>query len=640
MLQSALLLGLFTLVSGQFPPTPEGVTTLQSKLHPGVRLSYKEPGLCETTPGVKSYAGYIHLPPNALNETHEHNEYPLNIFYWFFESRKDPENAPLAIWLNGGPGGSSLLGALAENGPCFVANDSKTTYLNPWSWNNEANLLFIDQPVQVGYSYDVLTNITYNLAADDEEEVAIMPADFTNGVPEQNNTFLIGTMASQNVKHTANSTQHAALATWHFAQTFFTEFPHLKPNDERISLFTESYGGHYGPGFMDFFLHQNEKIKKGEMSGNGAHYLHLSTLGIINGCIDAPDMMSSEIEMAFNNTYGIRAISQDQYDWAMNEFYRTGGALDDIKKCREMARKTDPQDHGDVTETNVFCSQAADRADNISDALYVRAGRGARFDITHEPKDPFPPPFMFGWLNQAETQRAFGVPVNHSWFSPAVGTAFENTGDIVKGGQLDQLKYVLEHGVNVALFHGDRDVACNWIGGERYSLNIPWAHQAEFTHAGYTPLVLGSPYTQSGGLVRQYGNLSFTRVYQSGHMVPSYQPEVAYSIFMRALTQRDIATGEIDLKEYAATHGAQYSTTGPSDTWWMKNDVLPQPPHQCYVLDIPSRCSAEEIEWIKDGSAVIKDWIVVGRDSGSNTVDQERLRNPRPDEQIPLLKDW
>lgn len=62
-----------------------------------------------------------------------------NRFFWFFESRKDPENAPLAIWLNGGPGGSSLMGALEENGPCFITSDSKSTYLNEWSWNNEVN---------------------------------------------------------------------------------------------------------------------------------------------------------------------------------------------------------------------------------------------------------------------------------------------------------------------------------------------------------------------------------------------------------------------------------------------------------------------------------------------------------------------
>lgn len=44
------------------------------------------------------------------------------------------------------------MGALAENGPCFVNADSNSTYLNPWSWNNEVNYLVLDQPNEVGFS--------------------------------------------------------------------------------------------------------------------------------------------------------------------------------------------------------------------------------------------------------------------------------------------------------------------------------------------------------------------------------------------------------------------------------------------------------------------------------------------------------
>lgn len=204
-----------------FPPEPEGITTLKSRFHPGISISYKEPSICETTPGVKSYSGYVHLPPNALNETHEDQSYPINTFFWFFESRKDPANAPLGIWLNGGPGGSSLGGALSENGPCFVSNDSNSTYLNPWSWNNEVNLLYIDQPVQVGYSYDVATNVTAMLSQDDTFfGWHYEPTDFSDGIPESNLTYTIGTVGSQNVRYTANTTDHAAVAIWHFAQTW------------------------------------------------------------------------------------------------------------------------------------------------------------------------------------------------------------------------------------------------------------------------------------------------------------------------------------------------------------------------------------------------------------------------------------
>lgn len=90
----------------QFPSTPENVTTIRSKLHSGVKITYKEVlDVCETTPGVTSYAGYVHLPPNALNEDGESQNYPINTFFWFHEARKNPHSAPLAIWLNGGPGG-------------------------------------------------------------------------------------------------------------------------------------------------------------------------------------------------------------------------------------------------------------------------------------------------------------------------------------------------------------------------------------------------------------------------------------------------------------------------------------------------------------------------------------------------------
>lgn len=96
---------------------------------------------CAFLPGVKSYSGYIHLPAGALDELGVRNQtYEINTFFWFFESRKDPENAPLSIWMNGGPGSSSMLGLLREHGPCWVNEDSNSTRLNEWSWNNEGNM--------------------------------------------------------------------------------------------------------------------------------------------------------------------------------------------------------------------------------------------------------------------------------------------------------------------------------------------------------------------------------------------------------------------------------------------------------------------------------------------------------------------
>jgi len=268
--------------------------------------NHTQPGICETTPGVKSYSGYVHLPPGLLNDGDgDAQEYPINTFFWFFEARKDPEHAPLAIWLNGGPGASSMMGLLGENGPCFVAEDSKSTYLNPWSWNNEVNMLYLDQPAQVGFSYDILTNCTYYPvpADEDNEQVKyeIVAADFSAGVPEVNLTHRIGTFSSQVKTQTSNSTKSAAHALWHFAQTWFFEFPYYKPVDNRISLWAESYGGHYGPGFFRFFQEQNDKIANGSSAEDGAQVLHLDTLGIVNGLIDMVVQGGSMIDFPNNN---------------------------------------------------------------------------------------------------------------------------------------------------------------------------------------------------------------------------------------------------------------------------------------------------------------------------------------------------
>jgi carboxypeptidase D len=110
-----------------------------------------------------------------------------------------------------------------------------------------------------------------------------------------------------------------------------------------------------------------------------------------------------------------------------------------------------------------------------------------------------------------------------------------------------------------------------------------------------------------GGQVRQHGNFSFTRVYEAGHEVPAYQPQTAYEIFHRALFNRDLATGKID----TARNGS-YSTKGPASTWQFKNQVPESPEPVCYILALESTCTDDQIASVVNGTAVIKDYVVVG----------------------------
>lgn len=85
-----------------------------------------------------------------LGETH-HLISVLNLSRWFFETRNgNASEAPLTVWINGGPGSSSMIGLFEENGPCYIDAEGNVVN-NPYSWNNVSNMIYIDQPTQVSY---------------------------------------------------------------------------------------------------------------------------------------------------------------------------------------------------------------------------------------------------------------------------------------------------------------------------------------------------------------------------------------------------------------------------------------------------------------------------------------------------------
>lgn len=92
---------------------------------------------------------------------------------------------------------------------------------------------------------------------------------------------------------------------------------------------------------------------------------------------------------------------------------------------------------------------------------------------------------------------------------------FNLTGDFVRGHGLEALGALLNKGVKIALMYGDRDYQCNWLGGEAISLAIDSTISSDFVATRYANIQTNSTYV--GGLVRQYGNLSFSRVFQAGH---------------------------------------------------------------------------------------------------------------------------
>ncbi|EFQ98970.1 carboxypeptidase KEX1 precursor [Nannizzia gypsea CBS 118893] len=93
-------------------------------------------------PLLKMHAGHIEIDP----------EHKGNLFFWHYQNRHIANRQRTVIWLNGGPGCSSMDGALMEIGPYRLKDDHTLTY-NNGSWDEFANLLFVDQPVGTGFSY-------------------------------------------------------------------------------------------------------------------------------------------------------------------------------------------------------------------------------------------------------------------------------------------------------------------------------------------------------------------------------------------------------------------------------------------------------------------------------------------------------
>jgi carboxypeptidase C (cathepsin A) len=583
--------------AASFPPKPTGLTIVNSTNVPGASISYKETCICETTEGVKGYSGYVHLPPNLA----EGRNYPINTYFWYFEAREDAENAPLSVWLQGGPGVPSVTAAVGENGPCYVLPDSKSTELNHWSWNNKVNMLYIDQPVQTGFSYNTLVNGTLD---EIKSPFLYKPADFSNGsLPETNLTFLTGTFAAMNPNAAPNTTDAAAPIMWHTMQAFMNDFPERKSCDKSFSIWGESYDGHYGPAYADYISRKNDEILNGNATGN---VMPLDTVGFINPCVDINTQMPFYPEFAFNNTYGFQGITEEQYTYAVSAVEKCREASD---ACKSIADALDPQGKGNVAEVNKACYGAYDFCFSALHQNYTLNAEARNiFDIgARDLPETASHKLAAGYLNTADVQAALGVPLNFTGASAVIMQTFNFTGDFVRGKQLAQLGALLDRGVKVAFMYGDRDYQCNWLGGEALSLAIESKLSPAFADAKYAEVKTNGSYV--GGLVRQHGNLSFARVFQAGHEVPYYQPETAYQIFNRVMFNQDVATGTVDIlaEESYSSEGLDSAWTYGDELHLEETDAV-----NCYVWDVFETCTKEQEKILASGNGITKDFLLVG----------------------------
>ena len=365
-----------------------------------------------------------------------------------------------------------------------------------------------------------------------------------------------------------------------------------------IHLFAESYGGKYGPAFANLWQHQNLRRSNGTISKNKTIEINLESLGIVNGCVD--DLVQAPFYpyMAVNNSYGLTAINPTMAKLAQASFPAPGGCEDLITQCRTAVVTQDPNNEGNVSVVNSICSQAYTSCTNNVVDPYLDAGRSV-YDISHFDPDPFPPSTYLDYLNSASFLAAIGSPVNFTQTNFQVVSAFTATGDYEREGLIPDIASLLNAGVRVGFIYGDRDYICNWYGGQAISLAVAAAaapnYASQFYAAGYAPIIVNSTYI--GGDVRQYGNLSFSRIFDAGHSVPAYQPETAFQVFARIIMGTSVSTGQvIDL--------SVYNTTGPLNSTHT-NSLPASPTATCWIRNIPDTCTDDQKNMIINDQGVI-----------------------------------
>ena len=323
-------------------------------------------------------------------------------------------------------------------------------------------MLFLSQPVGTGFSYQKIANGSLGT--------------FTN-------TFLNTTQANATGTYpildpvdvgTIDTTDLAAMAAWHVLQGFLSGLPKLNAavaGVKDFNLWTESYGGHYGPAFFNYFQEQNAKIESGKMKGCK---LNFATLGIGNGIIDEAVQAEWYPEFAMNNTYGIKAYNDTVYNYAKFATFMNNGCYQQIEFCKIAASAVKgglvPEANGQVITFKATsnpsiataCSEAADMCrDNVESPYYFYSGRGV-YDIRHPYADPTTPNFFAAYLNQGWVQDALGVSVNYTESNNDIYWQFQSTGDFIYPNFLADLENILDSGVRVNLYYGDADYICSY----------------------------------------------------------------------------------------------------------------------------------------------------------------------------------
>eukprot|EP01123_Difflugia_compressa_P012465 TRINITY_DN532_c0_g1_i1.p1 TRINITY_DN532_c0_g1~~TRINITY_DN532_c0_g1_i1.p1 ORF type:complete len:470 (+),score=66.24 TRINITY_DN532_c0_g1_i1:55-1464(+) len=431
----------------------------------------KLPGLT-IQPNFTQYASYITV--DAVSER--------SLFYWFTESQTNPATDPLVLWLTGGPGCSSLIALLSENGPFRPNSDGMTLEYNPYSWNRIANVLWLESPAGVGFSYS-----------------------------NNPNDYFVGD------ERTAND-------TYTFLLKFFELYPQYKGRDFWIT--GESYGGHYVPEAALRIIQGNEAGNptinlKGFMAGNPWTYMPIDNLGAINTWWSRALVPKVAADMIIQscNLSSVGPLLKSESTWSASA------------DCNAIIDSVQSLFNG-VDIYDIYVDVCLSQRDELHLREYAKYSKLHETFLTKNHKkrdlDPCIDDHLTAYLNIPAVQTAIhAIPTQWGECSSVVNYNYSD----VEKSVIPIYEYFFDNHpeVRILVYSGDVDAIVPywgtsvWVEAFQRPVKDAW-------HAWYDS---GS---QVGGFVQVFDTFTFSTVRNAGHMVPWYQPErgyILYSTFLK-----------------------------------------------------------------------------------------------------------
>lgn len=425
-------------------------------------------------PNVKQYSGYL-----DISET-------KHLWFVFFEARNKPEKAPLSLWLNGGPGCSSSTGLLFELGPCRIANEGAGVVHNPHSWTNNANMIFLDQPVNVGYSY-----------SDNGDDV--------------------------------NNTPAAAEDVYAFLQLFLQKYTQYAEKPFIIS--GESYGGTYIPRMASVINEKNKELTK---DASRVH-INLESIAIGNGLTEPKTQFASIPEFACS--------TENEYAIFKNGSSTCLSLEQKAKTCESLTESCYKYNNRlTCLPASLYCwSNLYGPAQQSGLNLY-----DVRRKCDREKDGPLcyrEMEWIETYMNKPDVRKAWGADndVNFESCNTDVNKAFLFQGD----GMHDNsavIPQLLKDGIRVLTYSGVADFMVNWYGSKRWVEDLDSVYSDEYRKAEFEEWKVDG---KRAGRVQKAGkgagNYAFVAVDAAGHMVPQDQPEAALDMWERWIANRELA---------------------------------------------------------------------------------------------------